>query len=139
MYSSNYPQVGVAIVILRDGKMLMGKRAKMPGINTWQCPGGFMEAGESVFECGRGKVEQETGLVVHNLRYGPYTDNRFANDGVHTVSLYVVADYMGGEAIPREPDEVDAWSWVDIHDLPEPLFLPLEKLVKKHADWFSTL
>ncbi|MCW9014161.1 MAG: NUDIX domain-containing protein [Gammaproteobacteria bacterium] len=136
---NDQPRVGVAVIVLRQGKVLLGRRMKMPGRNTWQCPGGYMQQGESVFESARREVAEASGLVIHNLNYGPYTNNRFTNGGLHTVTLYVVADYMGGEAIVKEPNEIECWQWVDINEMPQPLFLPLQKLMDKHGDWFTAL
>lgn len=139
MSQNEHPRVGVAIIILKDGQMLLGKRLKVPGKNTWQCPGGYMQSGESVFECARREVEEATGLMVHNLRYGPYTNNRFSSEGLHTVSLYVLADYLAGDVSLNEPQDIENWQWFDLDDMPQPLFLPLEKLTRKHPDWLDRL
>jgi len=139
VYPVDKPQVGVAVVVFKQGKILLGKRKKSPGANTWQCPGGFMQVGESVFECARREVEEETGLVIHNLEYGPYTNNRFVNEGIHTVTLYVFAEYLSGEAVVKEKDLAKSWQWFDLTELPQPLFLPLQKLVDKHSDWFVSI
>ena len=136
LYQTDKPQVGIAVVIYKQGKCLLGKRKKSPDANTWQCPGGFMKMGESVFEFARRKVEQDTGLAIHNLEYGPYTNNRFVNEGIHTVTLYVVAEYLSGEVVGKEKDRANCWQWFDLNELPQPLFLPLQRLIDKHGDWF---
>lgn len=133
------PSVGVAALVFKDGKLLLGKRNKSPGMNTWQCPGGLLEHGEAVFECARRETLEETGLVLHNLSYGPYTNNRFGAYQEHTVTLYVVAEYMGGELSNYEKDIADDWQWFNLNELPEPLFLPLQQLLEKHADWINNL
>ncbi len=135
-YQTDQPQVGVAVVIFRQGKCLLGKRKKSPEKNSWQCPGGFMRSGESVFECARRKVKEETGLVIHNLKYGPYTNNRFIDDSVHTVTLYVVAEYLGEAMDEKEKDRAKCWQWFNLNELPQPLFLPLQRLVDEHNNWF---
>jgi 8-oxo-dGTP diphosphatase len=139
VYQTDKPQVGVAVIIFRQGKFLLGQRKKTPGANSWQCPGGFMQIGESVFEAARREVEAETGLFIHNLEYGPYTNNRFVNEGAHTVTLYVLAEYMSGEAAVKEKDQAKSWQWFDLNELPQPLFLPLQILVDKHGDWLKSV
>lgn len=139
VYQTNQPQVGVAVVIYKQGQYLLGQRKKSPGVNTWQCPGGLMQIGESVFECARREVEEETGLIIHNLEYGPYTNNRFVNEGVHTVTLYVVAEYLSGEVVVREKDKAICWQWFNLNELPQPLFLPLQILVDRHGDWLASI
>ena len=129
------PLVGVATLVLRDGRLLLGQRRKTPGKNTWQCPGGLLQRGESVFECARREVQEETGIAVHNLLHGPYTNNRFPDDQLHSVTLYVVAEYLSGEIQNAEPDRATNWQWFALDDLPRPLFLPLEKLLKNQRTW----
>jgi 8-oxo-dGTP diphosphatase len=139
MSEADYPRVGVATLVVRDGRLLLGRRRKSPGMNTWQCPGGLLEKNESVFECARRETLEETGLTIHNLHYGPYTNNRFAEAGEHTVTLYVAAAYLGGELQKLEADRADEWQWCDLQQLPRPLFLPLETLLQKHADWLDSV
>jgi len=139
MNAAALPRVGVAALVLHEGRLLLGQRRKSPGVNTWQCPGGLLEQGESVFECARRETLEETGIQIHNLRYGPYTNNRFANPGDHSVTLYVLADYMGGDIVRREPERADHWQWVDVASLPQPLFLPLALLLEKQADWWRSV
>lgn len=133
------PKVGVAALVFRDGRLLLGQRRKSPGANTWQCPGGLLEHGESVFECARRETLEETGVHVHNLRYGPYTNNRFSDGSQHTVTLYVLADYMSGDVSSREPERANHWQWVDVTALPQPLFLPLALLLDRHSDWWRSV
>lgn len=133
------PKVGVAALVLRDGRLLLGQRKKFPGANTWQCPGGLLEPGESVFECARRETLEETGVQVNNLRYGPYTNNRFSDGAQHTVTLYVLADYLSGHISSREPERADHWQWVNVAALPQPLFLPLALLLEKHGAWWRSV
>jgi 8-oxo-dGTP diphosphatase len=135
----SYPRVGVAALVFRNGRLLLGRRGKLPGANSWQCPGGFLEYGESVFDCARRETREETGLAIHNLNYGPYTNNRFAEDGQHTVTLYVVADYLSGELQALEGARAGAWQWCDLRGLPQPLFLPLQILCNKYGKWLCSV
>ncbi len=133
------PRVGVAVLVFRDGRLLLGLRRKSPGANSWQCPGGFLEYGESVFDCARRETREKTGMSIHNLYCGPYTNNRFTGDDRHTVTLYVVADYLAGESQPLEKALAGDWQWCDLRRLPQPLFLPLEILYNKHGDWLYSI
>ena len=137
VHQNNQPVVGVAALVFRQGKLLLGRRIKSPGQNTWQCPGGLLQAGESVFECARRETLEETGLILHNLKYGPYTNNRFVNDAFHSVTLYVLAEHMSGDVQNQEKYLADQWQWFALHQLPEPLFLPLQRLLEKHVDWLQ--
>lgn len=139
MSQIDHPRVGVAALVFKQRQLLLGLRKKSPGANTWQCPGGFLVKGESVFECARRETLEETGINIHNLHHGPYTNNRFPGEGLHTVTLYVYADYMEGDIQVLEQERAIHWQWVDVDRLPRPLFLPLALLVEKHRDWLVSL
>lgn len=117
------PKVGVGVVIVRDGKILMGKRRNCFGDGSWSIPGGHLEFGESIEECARREVLEETGLTIANLRQGPYTNNVHIDS--HYVSIFMYADYISGEPQVLEPLKNEKWLWVSPYELPEPLFLPI--------------
>ena len=125
------PAVGVAVMIIDGGNVLLGWRISGHGANTWQFPGGHLEYSESVEDCARREVREETGLELANLRPGPFTNDIFGADGRHYVTLFVLADYAGGVPEVREPDKCAAWAWFPWTELPEPLFLPIVNLLRQ--------
>src|SRR5258707_8500479 len=52
------PQVGVGVVVVRDGKVLLGLRRGSHGSGAWALPGGHLEWGESVESCARREVTE---------------------------------------------------------------------------------
>ena len=74
MQTVNRPVTGVAALIINNGRLLLGYRSKSPGKNTWQCPGGLLDAGESIFDCAIRETREETGqsreLVDRSIRPG---------------------------------------------------------------------
>ncbi len=61
------PLVGVGVVTIKDGKILLVKRAFDPGAGKWSIPGGLVEVGEKLSEAGERETEEETGLKVQIL------------------------------------------------------------------------
>ena len=139
MQSINRPLTGVATLIIDDGKLLLGFRKKSPGKNSWQCPGGLLEAGESVFDCAIRETREETGLEISNLKYAPYTNNYFEQDEFHSVTLYVTAGLAGGQLEKRELDRAKNWAWFEKDKIPEPLFLPLQLLMQEQPGFWQQL
>ena len=123
------PLVGVAVIVIRGGAVLLGRRLGVThGTGTWQFPGGHLEAFEEVDRCAEREVAEETGLAITRPRRGPYTNDIFGAHGPHYVTLYVIADALDGTPEVREPAKCAEWRWCDWNDLPEPLFLPIANL-----------
>jgi 8-oxo-dGTP diphosphatase len=116
------------VLIVRDGKVLLGERLGAHGAGTWAPPGGHLEYGEGVEECAAREALEETGLTVTELRRGPYTTDLFPADGKHYVTLFVVGRSASGDPVVREPDKCSRWEWFAWPELPEPLFAPLASL-----------
>ncbi|MBM3925999.1 MAG: NUDIX hydrolase [SAR202 cluster bacterium] len=58
------PKLAAAVVVERDGRVLMVKRNTEPGLGLWSFPGGYVNRGESVEEGAAREVREETGLTV---------------------------------------------------------------------------
>ncbi|MBU2220688.1 NUDIX domain-containing protein, partial [Patescibacteria group bacterium] len=57
------PKVGIGVLIIRDGKILLGKRIASHGADTYQIPGGHLEFGETFEETAKREAYEEVGLT----------------------------------------------------------------------------
>lgn len=126
--------VGVGILVLRDGKLLLGRRRGSHGAGTWSAPGGRLEYGESIEDCARRELLEETGLVLGPCERGPTTSDVFDEVRQHFLTVFVVARHTLGEPATLEPDKCDGWLWFDGSALPQPLFAPLVSLLATGFD-----
>jgi len=110
--------------------VLLGKRKNAHGSGTWAFPGGHLEFNESIKECARREVSEETGIRIKNLRYGPYSNDIFAGEGKHYVTLFVIADYDAGTPLVKEPHKCENWAWVPWPPNVHSCFLPIKNLLK---------
>jgi len=124
------PLIGVAVIVIKEGRVLLGKRKNAHGSGTWAFPGGHLEFNESIKECARREVSEETGIRIKNLRYGPYSNDIFAGEGKHYVTLFVIADYDAGTPLVKEPHKCENWAWVPWPPNVHPCFLPVKNLLK---------
>lgn len=124
-------RVGVAAVILREGRVLLGERIGSHGAYTWATPGGHLEWGESIEECAQRETFEETGLVVDTFKKLSFTNDVFEQEDKHYVTLFVVACCSSGKPQVAEPDKCKQWKWFELDKLPEPLFLPLDNFLKE--------
>ncbi|MGD8293754.1 MAG: NUDIX hydrolase [Desulfobacterales bacterium] len=124
------PLIGVAVIVIKEGRVLLGKRKNAHGSGTWAFPGGHLEFNESIKACARREVFEETGLQIKNLRYGPFTNDVFADEEKHYVTLFVISDYDSGSPVAKEPHKCDKWAWIPWPPDVQPCFLPITNLLK---------
>lgn len=125
------PKIGVRVIIVRDNKVLLGRRKNAHGEGTWSFPGGHLEFNESVEECARREVLEEAGIKIKHLRLATFTNDRFEKENKHYVTLYVLSKYDLGSVEVKEPEKCERWGWFEWDKLPEPLFIPLQNLLKQ--------
>lgn len=132
------PKVGVAVIVIKDNKVLIGERNFTAiGKHVWGFPGGHLEFNEEIFDCARREVMEETGLRITNLRVGPYTNDFYTKENKHYITLYILADYTRGQPSVVEPKKCRQWQWFSWKDLPTPLFLPIQNLLKQRFSPFT--
>ncbi|MEX1113168.1 MAG: NUDIX domain-containing protein [Patescibacteria group bacterium] len=120
------PGVGVGVFVIRDGKVLFGKRKSAHGEGTWAPPGGKLDMGETVVDCAARELKEETGLtVVRAERLPVYTEDFF--EELHFITTYVLAE-TSGEPSVMESEKCEAWGWFPWDRKPEPLFLTIRNL-----------
>lgn len=137
MSENKQVRVGIGVYILRDGKILMGKRIGSHGKNTWSPPGGWLEFGENWEECAKRETLEEAGIEIKNIRFWTVTNDIHEVEEKHVVTLHMIADYDSGEPKIMEPEKWEKWDWFSWDDLPGPLFYPLKKLKEQNFNPFE--
>ena len=127
-------QVGLGVLLVKEGKILLGHRISSHGANTWGLPGGHLDFGETFEDCAIRETKEETDLTVSGLTCVAVTNDLFVEEGKHYVTLFLRADHVVGELKINEPEKCSSWQWFDWHDLPEPLFPSLVNLRQQGFD-----
>lgn len=105
------PQVkaGVAVIVIKDGKVLVGERCGSHGAGVLAFPGGHLDHDDgSLKRCGEREVFEEIGMIVNVYQPDHYREELFttfdilSEDGQKVyVTAYLVADYLqGGVTMP---------------------------------------
>jgi len=130
---SDRPHVGVGVLILKDGKVLLGKRQASHGAGTWSTPGGHLEFNETFEACALREAYEETGLTDLSIERIIYVGNERVYDK-HFVNIGLLAHWKSGEPFAAEPEKSRDWSWFAPDELPENIFLPSKWVIES---WIS--
>ncbi len=131
---------GVGIMLLRDGKVLLGKRHEDPekarselsGQGTWTMPDGKLQFQEDFEQAARREVEEETGIKLNKVRV--FCVNNDKVEGAHFITIGLFSDDFVGEAEAKEPEEITEWRWFPMDELPSPLYFPSEEILKNYKE-----
>jgi 8-oxo-dGTP diphosphatase len=131
--------VGVAVIIKKGKKILLGKRKGNYGSGTWGFPGGHLEYNEKIEDCAIRETKEEVGINIKNIKKVYFINDVCPKEMEPYVILYVTADYDSGEVEIMEPEYCEEWNWFDWENLPVPLFVHIENLLKENFDPFKGL
>ena len=118
------PQVGVGVIIVRDGRVFLARRQGSHGEGEWGSAGGHLEWGESLEECARREALEELGLVVGELSF--LCVSNIVAYGKHYVDIEFLGDIGAQEPRPMEEAGFSDLGWFNLEGLPEPLFQPMK-------------
>ncbi len=121
MEKLNKPKVGVGVMILKNRKVLLGKRKGSHGEGEHAFPGGHLEYLESFEDCARREVDEECGVKIKNIRF-QFLANVIKYAPKHYVHIGLLAEWADGIPKVLEPDKSESWNWYEFDKLPEPLF-----------------
>ncbi|KAK6251681.1 hypothetical protein QUC31_013401 [Theobroma cacao] len=136
------PRVGVVLFVLKGNSVLLGRRRSSIGDSTFALPGGHLEFGESFEECGARELKEETGLEMGKADFLTVTNNLFLEEPkpAHYVTIFLRSVLADPNQVPQnlEPNKCHGWDWYDWDNLPQPLFWPLEKMVRSGFNPFPS-
>ena len=135
--AANYPKVGVGIIIIKEGKVLLGKRTNPNhGYGTWDFPGGKVNFGEKPEDCVLREAMEETGVKVKSIKFFSLTNDIF-DEKRHYITLFYTCKIESGEPKGMEPERCDGWEWFEWEKMPSPLFLTIEHLLEQKITPFD--
>ena len=129
---NNRPKVGIGVIIIKDNKVLFGKRKSAHGHGTWCFPGGHLEYGESWEDCAVRETTEETDITIKNIRFSAVTNDIYPTEEKHYITIFMLADFDSGEVKIMEPEKCEEWGWFEWTNLPQPLMIAVENLLKQN-------
>lgn len=126
----NAARVGVGVMIVRDGRVLMGRRMSGQRPGWWGWIGGKLEFGETLQDCARREAHEEAGVEVTNLRL--LCISSIIVEDQHWIDVEFLADIAAGEPYAAAPDELIDWAWYMLDQLPSPIFEPAQYAIASY-------
>lgn len=116
----NRPQVGIALIVRKNGKILLQRRKSKHGNGLWGAPGGHLELWESFEDAASRELWEEAGdMDITKPEYFYTANTMFKKEGKHYVVIFMVCDWIAGEPKIMEPDKTYEWKWHDWNNLPQ--------------------
>ena len=113
------PFLAVSAAIIRDGRVLVARRARGPAYGIWTMPGGVVEAGETLIEALKREIEEETAMIVDPVVLAGHREVVVRDDDKrvsrHFIIMCFAARWISGE--PQLNDELAEASWLKLDDL----------------------
>lgn len=122
------PAVGVAVILIMDRKILLGRR-NISYSGLWCIPCGYVEYYEDVRDAAVREFREETDLDV-KLGKVFNTYSNFHNSEQHTVGIWFLAEEHHGKMNPGDDiDKLDYFSLAEIREKGIELAFPTDKLI----------
>ena len=97
-----------SVAIIREGRVLLIKRAYAPYQHLWTLPGGRLEPDETIEQCAIREIAEEVGLAIRNPR--PVMVQTLGRDGTFRLAVFATRDFSGQI---RPSDEIADHKWMD--------------------------
>ena len=118
-----------ALIINTQGQVLLVKSHKWGG--QYVLPGGHVEFGETLLECAKRELMEETGIVATQLKLIAITDNIDQERGQYVHASFLITHFIG-EISNCEPQYCHEWRFFDLSQLPENIFNPHKKILQTY-------
>ncbi len=136
----NIVRAGVGIMVLRDNKILLGKRhddpikasSELHGEGTWTMPGGKMHFHEDFEDAAKRELAEEAGIIPKSLKIISLTNDKVPDR--HFITIGFLCEDFEGDPKILEPEEITEWKWFNLNNLPEKIFPPCTKILKNYKD-----
>ena len=98
------PFLAVSAAIIRDGHVLVARRARGASTGVFTLPGGVVEAGETLHDAIVREVMEETGIVIEPVALAGYREHVERDDAGrvrrHFVILPFACRWISGDGVP---------------------------------------
>lgn len=122
------PKVAAAVLVQKDGRVLLVRRVNEPFRGLWTLPAGFVNAGEDPAEAAPRECLEETGLTVRVTHVIDVVAGREHPRGADFVIVYAAEVFEGTLSAGDDADEA---GWFAMGELPPLAFRATQLILGK--------
>lgn len=118
-------KIGVEAFILKEGRLLLGKRKNAAGAGSWGLPGGHKEANEGLVPCLTRELNEELGSVITESQLVTVCYQARPETGTFQYIHFGFLVHIDTEIDlknPIESNKCEEWKFYDVKHLPEGIF-----------------
>lgn len=121
--SDSEEQIGVCVIVLdkEHKNILLGKRLGSYRAGTYGCPGGRLQRSETLIDCSKRELVEETSLVANALHYVGVIREYQEDHNYNFIHFVYYCEDFSGEPKTMEPTKCEGWQWYPLDTLPENL------------------
>ena len=114
------PYLAVSAAIIRDGRVLVARRAKGASTGVWTMPDGVVEAGETLHEAVIREIREETSIAIKPVALAGFrefiTRDEAGRVARHFVIQCFACRWLSGEGVPQL-EELSELRWLRPEEL----------------------
>ncbi|MBT3805936.1 MAG: NAD(+) diphosphatase [Desulfobacula sp.] len=128
---TNYPRISPAtiIAVVKENQILLARGVNFPNKKMFSVLAGFVEPAETLEECVKREVFEETGIIVKNIQYFKSQSWPFPD----SLMIGFIAEYKSGEIL-IDKKEIEEAAWFSPDKLP--LVPSRYTIARELIDWF---
>lgn len=115
-------------IVVKDDRVLLGKKMRKLGQGFWNGFGGGVESEETVEEAARRECQEEVGIMPTAMRKSGIVIFQYADKPLgaaqHEVHIFRVTDFTG---VPTATDEMTEPTWFALDTIPYDSMWPDDK------------
>ncbi len=121
---SSLRHVTISVMVIKDGKVLLGKRGTFQGkpileFGKWALLGGFFNRDEDLIKAAKREVLEESGWEITNLKLFRINDNpNRPKEDRQNMDMIFIAEAL--QQTGTSDEEVTELVWFDLDKLPPP-------------------
>jgi len=125
-------KIGCEVFVVKDNKLLLGKRKNCYGDGSWGLPGGHLEYGETLVACAKRELIEELGIEASGFALVAVND--LIDERAHYVHNSFTIEKYTGEIQNKEPQFCHEWQFFAFDNLPKELFKPHVKIIHNYIN-----